>query len=113
VIALGLALQLASVSQIYGDQLRQFEPYRVCVLSKAKELARSAEPIAALEKAAKSECRVDYVAAEADLAFDEAQLAAAELPNPGGYHPRKHFSEMEQALSEDFAAAVVRQRLNR
>jgi hypothetical protein len=103
-----LLLAQSATTDYWNIEEHSFEPYRKCMLTRAAELASSAGEISGLEAAARSKCRSELIAVEADVALD---AAAIETEESSGKHvlddPAAHLAQMKEALSDDFAAAVL------
>jgi hypothetical protein len=110
-----LLLFPASISEMQLQEWKAFQPYRDCVLNRAKKLARSSDAVPVLEGAAKSKCRRHYDLLQADIALDQAGIAVDthEPTSPFfGFDPHAYFRVMETTLSNEFADVVANRRSN-
>ncbi len=97
-----------------AEEEAAFLPYRTCVLSKAAQVAAAPDDARTLEAAARSACQTHLPSAEAIVALNAALKDVEDaLPEPRSvvHDPLQHFERMKQALSDDFAAAIVAERL--
>ena len=102
-----------SPSELTVQERKAFQPYRTCVLGRAKKLARSGDPIEELETAAKSKCQRLHGLLRADIAIDTAGIAV-DVDEPTspffGFNPSAYLQVMETTLSTEFASVVSAQR---